>query len=832
MNLIWQIEMAQNNAVNGIQQEAGLRGVAACAGGDPSGVAPGGGPSAIATAFPAAGGPSGIVAGAGGHRSGVAAVFGAGVDPSEFSGSVGRSAYAAGGSSGVASGGAGPATESARGKRRNHRHSQQQINAMEAYFKNNPHPNELQRNELAMSLQMDPTQVKCWFQNKRTQVKSQREIEENDALQTENDALRARKQQLIEALRKNTCPQCSVDNSRQPMERNNLRLENSQLRKEVELLKSTIVGFTSGQNLQNRPLTFQDRRNLPIISQNHQEHNPQNFSIVSPSPQNLPIASQSLPMISQNSQNLPVISETGNANTYPVDLDPAYANTSMISFRDGIQSMNVPTSHEFNKSLKELVVLAAEELKVLSMSAKPVWISSSADGATGVLNEAEYLSTFHDNFGAARLGYICEASRHIDRVLMSPSQLLNILMNVNEWAFTFSDIVSKAMTLYLPSEGMNHNAALQVMAAEYYIPTPLVPNRRAYFARYCTQHCEGVWAVVDVSVDRIRHTPERVTMTCQKRPSGCLIQRMSDGTSKITWIEHVYVDYTGVGTIYKRLLRSGLGFGAKRWVSILKRQCQLIVSANVPSSTHGFNNQVMLSPEGRRGILMLSKRMVNYFISGIISGLRSGRWTEVHGNFGDDIRLMSARAVDDPGLPSGTLLSVTTSFALSIAPNMVFNFLRDHKYRKEWDICANGIEYEPVCRISYGEEANNCISIHKVMRRGGEMLELQESWSDPVASHIVFASTENRTINAILGGGDPNGLPLMPFGFIILPDGPSSRINGSSGTLLTVSFQILMSKSPTADIDSVATAKVTKFLRCQCEKIKHALGAVGPKILN
>lgn len=59
-------------------------------------------------------------------------------------------------------------------------------------------------------------------------------MEENDALQTENVALRARKQQLIEALRKNTCLQCNVGNSRQ-MERNNVRLENSQLRKEVRL---------------------------------------------------------------------------------------------------------------------------------------------------------------------------------------------------------------------------------------------------------------------------------------------------------------------------------------------------------------------------------------------------------------------------------------------------------------------------------------------------------------------------------------------------------------------------------------------------------------------
>ncbi|XP_074362250.1 homeobox-leucine zipper protein HDG2-like, partial [Apium graveolens] len=315
-------------------------------------------------------------------------------------------------------------------------------------------------------------------------------------------------------------------------------------------------------------------------------------------------------------------------------------------------------------------------------------------------------------------------------------------MDVNEWAFTFSDIVGKALTLDLLSEGVNHNAALQV----------------------------------------------------------------------ITWIEHVYTDYTGVGTIYKRLLRSGLGFGAKRWVSILKRQCQRILSANVPSSTHDFNNLVKLNPEGRRGLLMIAERMVNYFTFGI-TGSSTGSWTEVKGNFGSDVRMMSTRAMDDPGLPTGTRLRLLLRLCCHLPQTWCLITLRDYKHRKEWDISASGHEYEPVCRIPYGEEPSNCVSIYNVMTRRGHMLELQESWSNPVASHVVFASTEIWTIDAILRGGDPNGLPLMPYGFTIFPDGPSSPVDGSSGTLLTVSCQVLISKSPMADIDSIATIKVAQFLK-------------------
>lgn len=105
---------------------------------------------------------------------------------------------------------------------------------------------------------------------------------------------------------------------------------------------------------------------------------------------------------------------------------------------------------------------------------------------------------------------------------------------------------------------------------------------------------------------------------------------------------------------------------------------------------------------------------------------------------------------------------------------------------------------------------------------------LQESWSDSVASHVVFSSTEIGLINAILGGGNPNALPLQPTGLTILPDKTLSRVEGSSGTLLTVSFQVLINKSPVADIDLAVAARVAQLFRCSCEKIKHALSVVAP----
>ncbi|VFQ75676.1 unnamed protein product [Cuscuta campestris] len=53
-------------------------------------------------------------------------------------------------------------------KKRYHRHTPQQIQELEALFKECPHPDEKQRLELSKRLSLDIRQVKFWFQNRRT----------------------------------------------------------------------------------------------------------------------------------------------------------------------------------------------------------------------------------------------------------------------------------------------------------------------------------------------------------------------------------------------------------------------------------------------------------------------------------------------------------------------------------------------------------------------------------------------------------------------------------------------------------------------------------------
>lgn len=64
--------------------------------------------------------------------------------------------------------------------------------------------------------------------------------------------------------------------------------------------------------------------------------------------------------------------------------------------------------------------------------------------------------------------------------------------------------------------------------------SPLVPVRPLKFLRFCKQHAEGVWAVVDVSIDINQEgINEHAFLHCRRLPSGCVVQDMPNGYSKV-----------------------------------------------------------------------------------------------------------------------------------------------------------------------------------------------------------------------------------------------------------------------------------------------------------
>nr|GMD92993.1 homeobox-leucine zipper protein MERISTEM L1-like [Ipomoea batatas] len=282
-------------------------------------------------------------------------------------------------------------------KKRYHRHTQHQIQEMESFFKECPHPDDKQRKELGRRLALEPLQVKFWFQNKRTQMKAQHERHENSQLRAENDKLRADNIRYKEALSNATCPNCGgpATIGEMSFDEQHLRIENVRLREEIDKISAIAAKY------------------------------------------------------------------------------------------------------------------------VVAQSGEPLWVPSP-DNSTEILSEDEYVRTFPRGIGPKPLGFKSEASRESAVVIMNHINLVEILMDVSQWSSVFAGIVSRALTLEVLSTGVagNYNGALQTMTAEFQVPSPLVPTRENYFLRYCKQHGDGTWAVVDGRKSMLKLAERMVMSFC------------------------------------------------------------------------------------------------------------------------------------------------------------------------------------------------------------------------------------------------------------------------------------------------------------------------------
>ncbi|KAJ6725279.1 HOMEOBOX-LEUCINE ZIPPER PROTEIN MERISTEM L1-LIKE, partial [Salix viminalis] len=206
--------------------------------------------------------------------------------------------------------------------------------------------------------------------------------------------------------------------------------------------------------------------------------------------------------------------------------------------------------------------------------------------------------------------------------------------------------------------------------------------------------------------------------------------------------------------------------------------------------------------------------MVTSFCTGV-GASTSHTWTTLSTTDSDAVRAMTRKSMDDPGRPPGIVLSAATSFWIPVRSKKVFDFLKDENHRSEWDILSNGGQVQEMAHIANGRDPGNCVSLLRVDSTNSSqsnMLILQESCTDSTGSYVIYAPVDISAMNMILSGGDPDYVALLPSGFAILPDGPGYGPAGildvgSGGSLLTVSFQILVDTVPTAKLSlgSVAT---------------------------
>ncbi|KAH9321378.1 hypothetical protein KI387_016017, partial [Taxus chinensis] len=655
-------------------------------------------------------------------------------------------------------------------RKRYHRHTARQIQEMESLFKECPHPDDKQRQRLSIELGLKPRQVKFWFQNRRTQMKAQQDRTDNAILRVENDSLRNENLTLREAVSNVICPNCGGPSLVGDLSysEQHLRLENSRLKDELDRV-SCIASKYLG-------------RSIPTLA---------------------PITA---PPLLTSSLDLGMGSFGKQA--------ALHSNHEMLPFTP-FSDLSVTSGGGFmdmDKSLAlQLAMSCTEELIRMAKTDEPLWLKTNGNGVKEILNSDEYDRIFPWSVGLNlkhNSSTRTEATRDSSVVFLNGGAIVDQLTDVNKWMDMFACMVTRAKTVQVLSPGIlgHRNGSLQLMYAELQILSPLVSTREIHFLRYCQQRAEGLWVVVDFSMEDLQGNISPSPVYYRKRPSGCLIQDMPNGYSKVTWIEHMEAEDRAVHRLYQPLVSSGMAFGAQRWLATLQRQCERLASFNAekvsPKDIGGIG-----SPEGKRSLMRLSQRMTSSFCANI-SASTSISWTTLSGSSSitnDDSVRITTRKSTELGQPTGVVICAATSFWIPVPPHRVFDFLRDEKTRSQWDTLSTGNLVQEVAHIANGSHPGNCISLLRVNACSTSQnveLILQESCTDSSGSFIVYAPVDVPSLNTAMSGEDPSYIPLLPCGFSILPGGP---VGNRSLVPATSSFHEAAGSSSSSGLDSPRT---------------------------
>ncbi|KAG9456147.1 hypothetical protein H6P81_000655 [Aristolochia fimbriata] len=661
-------------------------------------------------------------------------------------------------------------------RKKYHRHTAEQIKEMEALFKESPHPDEKQRQQLSKQLGLAPRQIKFWFQNRRTQIKAIQERHENSLLKTEIEKLREENRSLRETVKNARCPSCGFasttpgDASSVTTEDQQLRIENARLKAEIEKLRATLGKF--------------------------------------------PGAGTSSPTSSCSAGN-------------------DQENRSSLDYYTGLFGLEKPR-------ILEVCNTALEEVKKMATSGEPLWFRSVETGRE-ILNYDEYVREFsHENMISASDGLprrAIEASRDSAVVFVDLPRLVQIFMDVKQWKEMFPFMISKAATVDVISngEGDTKNGAIQLMFAEVQMLTPMVATREVYFVRFSKQLSPDAWAIVDVSVDKLEENIDASLEKCRKRPSGCIIQDKCNGHCKVIWVEHVECQKSTVQSLYRSIVNSGMAFGAKHWIATLQLQCERLVffmATNVPTK----DSLGVTTLAGRRSILKLAQRMTSNFCRSV--GASSYHtWSKLSTKDGDGIRVASRKNVNDPGEPVGLILCAVCSIWLPLAPNLLFEFLKDETRRNEWDIMYSGNPSISIANLVKSQDRGNSVTVYapeSSESSNNNMWVIQDNCTNSFESLVVYAPVNTTTMQSVITGCDSGSVAVLPSGFSVLPDGldtrplvlTSSRSGDRSpqgGSLLTVAFQVLANASPAAKLTMESVETVNTLLATTLQRIKTSL---------
>ncbi|KAM0911556.1 hypothetical protein ACQ4PT_013384 [Festuca glaucescens] len=684
---------------------------------------------------------------------------------------------------------------------RRRRHNRDQVHQLEIVFRENQHPDEKERAELARRLGITGKQVKFWFQNRRSSLKTQGQRKETNELREENESLKAERLALMSAIEDSRCLTCRGRMVQAGgTGRQQLLLENARLREEIQKTNAFIQTASGGT-----------------------------------APE---LMTSAMPSCSAGPAN---VDHAGKGKAPATDhAHPPAPSHGGLTVPD-----NVGFARSQRDMLADLAAGASQEFKTLVCSGTPMWMPSP-DGQVEVLNLQTYIDTIFPTsmFVPYRVGVVVDGTRKTGDVQCIAGDLVGVLMNAVAWSRMFPGIVASASaSVIVPPNGASRHEMAILMDAELRLLSPRVPLRKVKFIRQCRYVAADTWAVVDVSIDGILGHPGGgmpPTWTASRfLPSGCLIQGRSNSCSKVTWIVNMEHEETTVSPKYHPLLRSGQALGACRWLASLERQCQYL------GKIHSFRNTADMMPNGRKvNIYEAAHQMTRSFYEAMCGQSSQPRASFVDWSGGCGVGVerfeVVARVVTysvGNGAPreqaGAIVLSARAAVWLpGIPPQQVFYYLCDLNRRGEWDSLANDAPVHQEGCFETAKLPGNNVYVHRTMANGN--LILQETCADTTCMVLAYAVMDEQAMQHALNNGGTASLPLLPSGVVILPDGASPvpavcssssaiSLTSNTGSLVSVMYQTLLNGQEPEETSLEAIDNAGNLL---CRVIKNIKDAV------
>ncbi|CAI9770216.1 unnamed protein product [Fraxinus pennsylvanica] len=396
----------------------------------------------------------------------------------------------------------------------------------------------------------------------------------------------------------------------------------------------------------------------------------------------------------------------------------------------------------------EIGTKAMDELLKMAQIDAPLWRRSS-EGDWYILNEEEYVKMYPNDIHRKCEGYFTDATKKTGLVMLDSSSVVSILMNSDKWAETFPSMIKTASTKVVIS------SELKMMDAEFQVLSPLVPVRKVEFYRFCKRHDDGMWTVVDTP-SLIIHEDSLAFPDYTRLASGCVVQDMPHGFSKVIWVEHVQYGESAIHHLYRSLIKAGIGIGAPRWIATFQRQ----LHRNILQKSYGvpIGNDTAMDANARRYLLKLAEFMTRAFCAVVCPS--SAHYMD------ENLRITTSASMADSGEPVDTLVNVTTSLRLLQSPQSLFDFLCDKNIRQQWGLANIALQKE--YHIATGEDGKNVSLLRPTIK--GEKWMLQETRRDELGALVVIMPIDSLTVENVLKGEDFTNIPFVFSGFAIEPN--------------------------------------------------------------